>query len=72
VGFAGNRGPGCDALPARYTPGIRHLRSLWSDEQLQIARERGIHYMPYLALGLVPIYAVLLQCVPGASPARVA
>jgi hypothetical protein len=28
-----------------------------------VARERGIHYLPYLALGLVPVYAVLLQWV---------
>jgi hypothetical protein len=26
-------------------------------------RERGLHYLPYLVLGLVPIYAALLQWV---------
>jgi hypothetical protein len=52
------------------TPGIRHLRSLSPDEQLKVARERGIHYLPYLALGLVPIYALLLQRVYRARQRR--
>ena len=45
------------------TPGIRHLKALSPEEQLKVTRERGIHYLPYLTLGLVPIYAVLLQWV---------
>jgi hypothetical protein len=45
------------------TPGIRHLKALSPDEQLRVTRERGIHYLPYLVLGLVPIYAALLQWV---------
>ena len=45
------------------TPGIRNIRALPPEEQLRVTRERGIHYLPYLALGLVPIYAVLLHCV---------
>jgi hypothetical protein len=28
-----------------------------------VTRDQGIHYVPYLALGLVPIYAALLQWV---------
>lgn len=43
------------------TPGIRHLRTLSPGEQLELARGRGIHYLPYLVLGLVPIYAMLLH-----------
>src|SRR5262245_3005476 len=45
------------------TPGIRHLKALPPEEQLKVTRERGLHYLPYLALGLAPIYAVLLQWV---------
>ena len=45
------------------TPGIRHLKALSPEEQLKVTRERGLHYLPYLTLGLVPIYAVLLQWV---------
>jgi Protein of unknown function (DUF3667) len=43
------------------TAGIRHLTALSPEEQLKVTRERGLHYLPYLALGLVPIYVVLLQ-----------
>ena len=45
------------------TPGIRRLKALTPEEQLKVTRERGIHYLPYLALGLVPVYAALLQWV---------
>ena len=45
------------------TPGIRRLNALTPEEQLKVTRERGIHYLPYMALGLVPIYAALLQWV---------
>ena len=45
------------------TPGIRRLKALTPEEQLKVTRERGIHYLPYLTLGLVPLYAVLLQWV---------
>jgi hypothetical protein len=45
------------------TPGIRRLKALSPVEQAKVTRERGIHYVPYLALGLVPIYAGLLQLV---------
>jgi hypothetical protein len=45
------------------TPGIRRIKALTPDEQLDVARERGIHYLPYLTLALVPLYAVLLQWV---------
>lgn len=45
------------------TPGIRHLRTLSPEEQLALARGRGIHYLPYIVLGLVPVYAMLLHCV---------
>ena len=45
------------------TPGIRRLKALTPEEQLEVTRERGIHHLPYLALGLVPLYALLLQWV---------
>ena len=45
------------------TAGIRRLKTLSPEEQLNVTRDRGIHYVPYLALGLVPIYAALLQWV---------
>lgn len=45
------------------TQGIRQLKTLAPEEQLKIARERGIHYLPYLTLGLVPVYSALLQWV---------
>jgi hypothetical protein len=45
------------------TAGIRHLRTLSPEEQLELARARGIHYLPYIVLGLVPIYAALLHWV---------
>jgi hypothetical protein len=45
------------------TPSIRHFKALSPEEQLKLTRERGIRYLPYLAIGLVPIYAVLLQWV---------
>ena len=51
------------------TPGIRRLKALTPEEQLKVTRERGIHYLPYLALGLVPVYAALLQWVPHSSQA---
>ena len=41
-------------------PSIRRFKALSPEEQLRVMRERGIHYLPYLALGLVPIYAALL------------
>ena len=44
-------------------PNIRRFKALSPEEQLRVMRERGIHYLPYLALGLVPIYAALLQWV---------
>jgi Protein of unknown function (DUF3667) len=44
-------------------PSIRRFKALSPEEQLRIMRERGIHYLPYLALGLVPICAALLQWV---------
>ena len=43
------------------TPGIRRLRALSPQERSKVVSERGIHYLPYLALGMVPIHAVLLQ-----------
>jgi len=45
------------------TPGIRHLKALSPEEQVRVTYERGIHYLPYLVLGLVPIYAALLRWV---------
>jgi len=44
-------------------PSIRRFKALSPEKQIEVMRERGIHYLPYLALGLVPIYAVLLQWV---------
>jgi hypothetical protein len=41
-------------------PSIRRFKALSPEEQFRVMRERGIHYLPYLALGLVPIYAALL------------
>jgi len=41
------------------TPGNRRLKALSPEEQFNVTRERGIHYVPSLALGLVPIYAAL-------------
>ena len=52
------------------TPGIRHLKTLPAEEQLKVTRRRGIQYLPYLTLGLVPIYAVLLQLVYRARDRR--
>jgi hypothetical protein len=37
------------------TPGIGRLKALSPEEQLNVTRERGIHYVPYLALALVPV-----------------
>jgi len=54
------------------TPGIRHLKALAPEEQLKVTRKRGIQYLPYLVLGLVPIYAVLLQWVYRAPHRRYA
>jgi hypothetical protein len=45
------------------TPGIRRVKALSPEEQLKVMRERGTHYLPYLVLCLVPIYAALLQWV---------
>lgn len=45
------------------TPGIRRLKALTPEEQLKVTRERGIHYLPYLTLALVPLFAALLQWV---------
>lgn len=45
------------------TKGIRKLRALAPEKQLKIARDRGIHYLPYLTLALVPVYSALLQWV---------
>lgn len=42
-------------------PGIRRFKALSLEEQSRVMREHGIHYLPYLALGLVPIYAALLH-----------
>lgn len=49
------------ALEYVKTPGISHLKTLPRDRQLQVAHQRGIHYLPYLTLALVPIYAALLM-----------
>jgi hypothetical protein len=43
------------------TPGIRHFKALSPEEQIKVTSERGIRYVPYMALGLVPIFAALLQ-----------
>lgn len=45
------------------TPGIQRLNALTPGEQLEVTRARGIQYLPYLTLALVPLYAVLLQWV---------
>jgi hypothetical protein len=51
------------ALDYVSTPGIVHLKTLPRERQLHLARQRGIHYLPYLTLALVPIYAALLMWV---------
>lgn len=43
------------------TPGVRRLKALSPEERLKVTRERGIHFLPYLALLLAPIFAVLLR-----------
>jgi len=43
------------------TPGVRRLNALSPEERAKAIRERGIHYLPYFALALVPIYAALLH-----------
>jgi hypothetical protein len=49
------------ALDYVRTSGILHLKALPREQQLQVPHQRGIHYLPYLTLALVPIYAVLLM-----------
>lgn len=51
------------ALDYADLPSIRRFKALSPEEQFKVMRERGIHYLPYLALGLVPIYAALLRWV---------
>ena len=45
------------------TPGVRRLKSVSPEEQRKVTRERNIHFLPYLALVLVPVFAALLRWV---------
>ena len=45
------------------TPGVQRLKTLSPEEQGKAIRERGLHYLPYFALFLVPVYALLLRLV---------